>query len=223
MRFQIRALATFLALTCSIHGACAAPANLPSWMQLFRGQAVYFGIGYDRRAPACQTRGSAIEWSNGSESVRKTLCPTAAAGQKAILLNWSPYIERPGTRLLVAKVRFRTGATAWTWAAAPVVPPGAVIGIAGDDCTAEAARTHTSISGFESWRSVCKAIVVKQIVTGQYNNLIVRFARSGVTVRVYASAGFLLTNESPIGTPIVSVSTFLTLLEAMDLSRQTKP
>lgn len=208
---RIRSVLALIALTSITPSiACSAQAVVPDWMELNQGETAYFGVGFPgEAAPACPTFDRYIMWLTSVKARTSEPCPTAHAGQRVTVLGWKMHSLGPGLVAPIVHVRFaRSPGSAWTLAVNPVVPPGAAVVVSGIDCSAEAARVHVRISSSGAWLSACRAVVVKQVVSSSQDLLVVRFLRSGTTVRIGAGKAVLPRPLYPNGFPRYPVSDF---------------
>ena len=205
---SVLALIALTSITSSI--ASGAQAGVPDWMELNQGETAYFGVGFPgKAAPACPTFDRYITWLRSVKARTSEPCPTAHGGQRVTVLGWKMYSLGPGFVAPIVHVRFAHGAgSAWTLAVNPVVPSGAVVVVDGNDCSGEAARVHVHISSSGAWLSACRAVVVKQAVSSSQDLLVVRFLRSGSSVRIGASNAVLPRPLYPNGFPRYPVSDF---------------
>ena len=189
--------------------ASGAQAQLPNWIKLREGEAAYFGVGSGTAAAACPTFDRYVEWLKTEKARKSELCPTMRGGQRVTVLGWRNCTVGANFVELIVHVRFAHGeGSAWTLGANPVVPTGVPVAVMGSACEAEAARVHARLSSVGAWLSSCRAVVVRQLVSSAQDTLVVRFLRSGVTVRIQAGVAVLPSPLYPNGYPRYALERF---------------
>ena len=198
-------LALVAVLLVTAGAPSAASAAVPGWMTPTAGTQAYFGIGGTETA--CPTFDRFVQWLQSMQPDKSKLCPKEKAPQRVTVVSWKSNPLGPGAPIV--EVRFPDRKSAWALAVAPVVPAGALALIGDNNCSAELARDHVKHVTIKSWRELCKAAVVKQILSSRANLLQMKFVGSGKTFQTAAATAFLPEPLQPSGDPRYNLAFFI--------------